>query len=133
MSVGVMKDYKLKQRNLRASHTLGWFFVFFLVFSTSPPICESYTRILSDHAHCKYACSREQHTSHLETTWSWWWQIMGFFAVLCNLGVAQHAGRSKHGWAAMSRCARTKAEAVPRHQWDFSHVRATRVCTDATC
>ena len=23
MSVGVMKDYKLKQRNLRASHTLG--------------------------------------------------------------------------------------------------------------
>jgi hypothetical protein len=24
MSVGVMKDYKLKQRNLRASHTLGW-------------------------------------------------------------------------------------------------------------
>jgi hypothetical protein len=26
MSVGVMKDYKLKQRNLRASHTLGWLF-----------------------------------------------------------------------------------------------------------
>ncbi len=24
MSVGVMKDYKLKQRDLRASHTLGW-------------------------------------------------------------------------------------------------------------
>jgi hypothetical protein len=24
MSVGVMKDYKLKQRNLRASHTLGF-------------------------------------------------------------------------------------------------------------
>jgi hypothetical protein len=24
MSVGVMKDYKLKQRNLRASHTLSW-------------------------------------------------------------------------------------------------------------
>jgi hypothetical protein len=24
MSVGVMKDYKLKQRNLRVSHTLGW-------------------------------------------------------------------------------------------------------------
>jgi hypothetical protein len=24
MSVGVMKDYKLKQRNLRSSHTLGW-------------------------------------------------------------------------------------------------------------
>ncbi len=24
MIVGVMKDYKLKQRNLRASHTLGW-------------------------------------------------------------------------------------------------------------
>ena len=24
MSVGVMKDYKLKQRNLRASPTLGW-------------------------------------------------------------------------------------------------------------
>ena len=23
MSVGVMKDYKLKQRNLRSSHTLG--------------------------------------------------------------------------------------------------------------
>jgi len=23
MSVGVMKDYKLKQRNLRASHTMG--------------------------------------------------------------------------------------------------------------
>ncbi len=23
MSVGVMKDYKLKQRDLRASHTLG--------------------------------------------------------------------------------------------------------------
>jgi hypothetical protein len=23
-TVGVMKDYKLKQRNLRASHTLGW-------------------------------------------------------------------------------------------------------------
>ncbi len=23
MSVGVMKDYKLKRRNLRASHTLG--------------------------------------------------------------------------------------------------------------
>ena len=23
MSVGVMKDYKLKQRNLRVSHTLG--------------------------------------------------------------------------------------------------------------
>ena len=27
MSVGVMKDYKLKQRNLRASHTLGWSFI----------------------------------------------------------------------------------------------------------
>jgi hypothetical protein len=26
MSVGVMKDYKLKQRDLRASHTLGWSF-----------------------------------------------------------------------------------------------------------
>ncbi len=24
MSVGVMKDYKLKRRNLHASHTLGW-------------------------------------------------------------------------------------------------------------
>jgi hypothetical protein len=24
MSVGVMKDYKLKLRDLRASHTLGW-------------------------------------------------------------------------------------------------------------
>ncbi len=24
MSVGVMKDYKLKQRNLHVSHTLGW-------------------------------------------------------------------------------------------------------------
>ena len=24
MSVGVMKDYKLKQKNLRASHTLGY-------------------------------------------------------------------------------------------------------------
>ena len=24
MSVGVMKDYKIKLRNLRASHTLGW-------------------------------------------------------------------------------------------------------------
>ncbi len=24
MSVGVMKDYNLKLRNLRASHTLGW-------------------------------------------------------------------------------------------------------------
>ena len=24
MSVGVMKDYKLKLRNLSASHTLGW-------------------------------------------------------------------------------------------------------------
>jgi hypothetical protein len=24
MSVGVMKDYKLKQRDLHASHTLGW-------------------------------------------------------------------------------------------------------------
>ena len=24
MSVGVMKDYKLKQRDLRVSHTLGW-------------------------------------------------------------------------------------------------------------
>jgi len=24
MSVGVMKDYKLKLRKLRASHTLGW-------------------------------------------------------------------------------------------------------------
>jgi hypothetical protein len=24
-----MKDYKLKQRNLRASHTLGWSYFFF--------------------------------------------------------------------------------------------------------
>jgi hypothetical protein len=24
MSVGVMKDYKLKLRDLRSSHTLGW-------------------------------------------------------------------------------------------------------------
>ena len=24
MSVGVMKDYKLKQRDLLSSHTLGW-------------------------------------------------------------------------------------------------------------
>ncbi len=24
MIVGVMKDYKLKQRDLRSSHTLGW-------------------------------------------------------------------------------------------------------------
>jgi hypothetical protein len=24
MSVGVMKDYKLKLRDLRVSHTLGW-------------------------------------------------------------------------------------------------------------
>jgi hypothetical protein len=24
MSVGVMKDYKLKRRNLRVSHTLEW-------------------------------------------------------------------------------------------------------------
>ena len=29
MSVGVMKDYKLKQRNLRASHTLVWSCVYF--------------------------------------------------------------------------------------------------------
>jgi hypothetical protein len=27
MSVGVMKDYKLKQRNLRASHTLILLFI----------------------------------------------------------------------------------------------------------
>jgi hypothetical protein len=30
MSVGVMKDYKLKQRNLRASHTLCFTIFFFL-------------------------------------------------------------------------------------------------------
>jgi hypothetical protein len=28
MSVGVTKDYKLKVRNLHASHTLGWFTLF---------------------------------------------------------------------------------------------------------
>jgi hypothetical protein len=39
MSVGVMKDYNLKQRNLCASHTLGWswncrfFIVVFFNFS----------------------------------------------------------------------------------------------------
>jgi hypothetical protein len=35
MSVGVTKDYKLKVRNLHASHTLGWSFyiVIFVSFS----------------------------------------------------------------------------------------------------
>jgi hypothetical protein len=29
MSIGVMKDYKLKLMNLQASDTLGWFFVYY--------------------------------------------------------------------------------------------------------
>ena len=37
MSVGVMKDYKLKQRNLRASHTLGWSWIRLKPFSPGSP------------------------------------------------------------------------------------------------
>jgi hypothetical protein len=36
MSVGVMKDYKLKLRNLHVSHTLGWsWFLFYLFYYES--------------------------------------------------------------------------------------------------
>jgi hypothetical protein len=37
MSVGVMKDYELKQRNLRASYTLGWSKIHATFFPRFPP------------------------------------------------------------------------------------------------
>ena len=51
MSVGVMKDYKLKQRNLRASHTLGSRVLFFRVAETGTPKHRDVSGIMHD-VHC---------------------------------------------------------------------------------
>ena len=55
MSVGVMKDYKLKQRNLPASHTLGpsFYHTFFLPFFLKEKVLSEKLKIVSPSS---YSC-----------------------------------------------------------------------------
>jgi hypothetical protein len=60
MSVGVMKDYKLKRRNIRTSHTLGWSWNWSL-FIQGPS-----TSII-EHVNTRHHMSRDGQVLHART------------------------------------------------------------------